>query len=145
MFFEGYPCSCDKLCLRLGVATCVSFDATGLVAVKAQQHWHCRRFTACSGAPGPGLSSSAISLTAHFVCLHLRRAYLHSCSTAYRGGRSYSEMYFPASSRSSCCIELVCFLHMAGGTACPHAAAPAQFIILKDVVLLTSTPSVFVG
>ena len=54
-------------------------------------------------------------------------------------------MCFPASSGSLCYIELVCFLHMAAGKACPHAAAPAQFIILKDIVRLTSTPSVFVG
>lgn len=39
--FEGYPCSCGELCLWLDVPNCVNFDATGLVAMKAQQHWLC--------------------------------------------------------------------------------------------------------
>lgn len=54
-------------------------------------------------------------------------------------------MCFPAGSGLPWCIELVCFLHVTAGKACPHAAAPAQFIVLKDTVCLSSTPSVFVG
>lgn len=54
-------------------------------------------------------------------------------------------MCFPTSSDLLCYIELVCFLHMAAGKAWPHAAASAQVIILKDMVRLTSSPSVFVG
>ena len=84
--FEGYPCSHGELCLWLAVATCVSFDTTGLVAVKAQQHWLCLSLTACNGAPGPALSSSAhvaISLTAHLVCLYIPRACFPPYSTAY--------------------------------------------------------------
>lgn len=66
----------------------------------------------------PGLSSSAHAantLTAGsersqaWVCLHIPRACFPPRSTARWGGRSYSELCFPASSSSSCCTELVRF------------------------------------
>lgn len=54
-------------------------------------------------------------------------------------------MCSPAGSGLPWYIELGCFLHVGAGKACPHAAAPAQLIVLKGTVCLSSPPSVFVG
>lgn len=96
-FLEGYACSHGELCFWLSVATCLSSGAMGLVAVKAEQHWLCRSITACGATPGHGLPSparAANSLSARFVCLHVPAVCFCPCSTAHRGGRSDSEMYF---------------------------------------------------
>ena len=157
-FVEGYPCWCDKLDLGLGVATCVSFDATGLAAAKTQWHWHCCSLAACTRAPG---LTQFVQLTPHchhMCCWHLGWNHLQAwvcpcvpeacfppCSTARQGGRSYSELCFPASSGLSHYIELACFLHRAAGKPFPHAATSDWFIVLKYMVHSTSTPSVSVG
>lgn len=51
-FVEGYPRRCGKLDVWLGVATCVSCDAAGLVAAKAQRYWRWCSLAACTAAPG---------------------------------------------------------------------------------------------
>lgn len=115
--FEGYPCSCGELCLWLGVANCASFDATGLVAVKAQQPWLCHSLTACNEAPGPGLSSAAhaaSSLLTCFASIHQECPFPPAACCAEEG-RSSSVTSFSASTGSPCHIELVCFLYMAAG------------------------------
>lgn len=89
--------------------------------------------------------SPGCHLTAYSVCLHIAKLCFSPCSKAYRNCRNYPGMCFPAGSGLPWSIELVCFLHVGAGKACPHAAAPAHFRVLKDMVCLSSTASVFVG
>lgn len=130
-------------CLQLSVAACLSFDATGLVAVKAQQCWLCHSLTACSRAPGPGFSSSAHAAISRFAPMYPERAFSPAARRAEEAGVTPGGASLPAAAH--CDIELVRVSRMAAGKACPGAAAPAQFIILKEVVHLPSPPSVAVG
>lgn len=147
-FLEGYPCSRGELrfwlCCYLCELWCHGLGGSGGTAALAlPQHycmWWAPRTWFVQLCPCSQLTFCSLCLPPHTSSV---LPSLQHC-TSRREELLWDVFPRPAVALL-CCIVLVCFLRMAAGKACPYAAATAYFIFLKDMVHLTSTPSVFVG
>lgn len=134
-----------KLDLRLGVTHCGSCDTTGLVAamhrgpcIAAASLLAPETLSSPACPAHPTLPSQELLAPKLDLSLHTQRL-LPSCSRVCWGDGSHSESWFPASSGSSCTIDLACSLHRAAGNPSPCCCIIVYNF--KCMVRLTSTPS----